>query len=78
MQCKKTNVEPVLEEFIPLKKSCHEVEDKAEIDKESEDKKNWLSSVQLWNHSDNHNSEVNLKQKEVVEISKVLHKMCVF
>lgn len=70
MQCKKTNVKPLLEEFIPLKKSCYEVEDKVELDKESEDKKNWMSSVQLWNHSDNHDSEVNSKQKKVVEISK--------
>lgn len=78
MQCKKTNVEPVLEEFIPLKKSCYEVHDKVETDKDGEDKKNWMSSVQLWNVSDNHNSEVNLKQKKVVEISKVLHNMYVF
>lgn len=70
MQCKKTNVKPVLEEFIPLKKSCYEVGNKVEMDKESEDKKNWMSSVQLWNHSDSHISEINSKQKKVVEISK--------
>lgn len=78
MQCKKTNVKPVLEEFIPLKKSCYEVGNKVEMDKESEDKKNWMSSVQLWNHSDSHISEINSKQKKVVEISKVLHNTCVF
>ncbi|KAL0422667.1 UNVERIFIED_CONTAM: Myb family transcription factor EFM [Sesamum latifolium] len=57
-QCKKSNVEPVLEEFIPLKKSCtDEKDDKVESSKEnnisSRDKMNWMSSVQLWN-SDNH------------------------
>lgn len=75
MQYKKTNVKPVLEEFIPLKKSCYEVEDRVEMDKESEDKKNWMSSVQLWNYSDNHNSEFNSKQKQLVEINKVLYQM---
>lgn len=77
MQCKKTNVKPVPEEFLPLKKSCYEVEEKVEIDKESEDKKNWMSSVQLWNHSDNQNFECNVKQKKLVEINKVLHKICI-
>lgn len=49
---------PVLEEFIPLKKSCDE-DEKSEMvvetskkDKDSREKMSWMSSVQLWN-SDN-------------------------
>ncbi|KAK4284657.1 hypothetical protein QN277_001458 [Acacia crassicarpa] len=43
---------PVLEEFIPLTKNCdQEKDDKKE--KDCIDKKNWMSSVQLWN-TDNH------------------------
>ncbi|KAG6709625.1 hypothetical protein I3843_06G134700 [Carya illinoinensis] len=44
-------VQPVLEEFIPLKKGCdRNVENKTE--KDCRDKKNWMSSVQLWNTDD--------------------------
>ncbi|KAI3815185.1 hypothetical protein L1987_14844 [Smallanthus sonchifolius] len=59
---KSSNVEPVLEEFMPLKKTCDEDED-AEVDgdvireeKGGGDKKNWLSSTQLWNAKDNNPS----------------------
>lgn len=42
--------QPVLEEFIPLKRECEQKEeDKKE--KECKDKKNWMSSVQLWNNA---------------------------
>ncbi|KAK7252059.1 hypothetical protein RIF29_35764 [Crotalaria pallida] len=42
--------QPVLEEFIPLKKECDdEDEGNDNKDKECRDKKNWMSSVQLWN-----------------------------
>lgn len=56
-QCKKANSEPVLEEFIPLKKICSDekddkVDDSKEKDVSSRDKKNWMSSVQLWNSDD--------------------------
>ncbi|KAL1831587.1 hypothetical protein ACET3Z_001238 [Daucus carota] len=64
--CKKSNNKTVLKEFIPLKKGCYEVE----TDKESGDKKNWMSSVQLWNHSETHNSKFNSKEKNLVEINK--------
>ncbi|PIN14192.1 hypothetical protein CDL12_13179 [Handroanthus impetiginosus] len=55
-QCKKSNVEPVLEEFIPLKKSCTDqsCDNSKEKDISNKDKRNWMSSVQLWN-SDNNN-----------------------
>ncbi|XP_024967906.1 transcription factor NIGTH1-like isoform X1 [Cynara cardunculus var. scolymus] len=51
---KSSNAEPVLEEFIPLKNSC---DDDAKVEsiikKDSGDKKNWLSSTQLWNTNEN-------------------------
>ncbi|KAI3769839.1 hypothetical protein L6452_00953 [Arctium lappa] len=53
---KSSNAEPVLEEFIPLKNSCDDDDDaKVEIiiKKDSGDKKNWLSSTQLWNTNEN-------------------------
>ncbi|KAM0062076.1 putative transcription factor MYB-HB-like family [Helianthus debilis subsp. tardiflorus] len=52
---KSSSVEPVLEEFIPLKKSCDEgVEvDLIREEKGGGDKKNWLSSTQLWNTNEN-------------------------
>ncbi|KAL4320031.1 hypothetical protein GQ457_18G016660 [Hibiscus cannabinus] len=68
MQCAARNVEPVLEEFIPLKNK--EENDQSEEDgslitkKEEEsnnncsnykDKKNWMRSVQLWNADDDEN-----------------------
>ncbi|CAA3022862.1 myb family transcription factor EFM-like [Olea europaea subsp. europaea] len=59
MQCKKSSTEPILEEFIPLKKISNDLDEKAEAPKDeivsSRDKMNWMSSVQLWN-SDNLNS----------------------
>ncbi|KAL6568091.1 hypothetical protein OROHE_003775 [Orobanche hederae] len=67
MQCKETNGKPVLEECIPLQKSCYQVE----IDKESEDKKDWMSSVQLWNHPETQNLEFSPKENKLVEINKV-------
>ncbi|XVE66886.1 hypothetical protein DITRI_Ditri08aG0115900 [Diplodiscus trichospermus] len=68
MQCRARNVEPVLEEFIPLKnnkeENNHSEEDSALMETKKEkdsdnnncnsnkDKKNWMSSVQLWNTDD--------------------------
>lgn len=61
IQCTKPkSVEPVLEEFIPLKKNSDCDEDRdgdaATVKKEKEiskdNKKNWMSSVQLWNTDD--------------------------
>lgn len=49
---KSSNAEPVLEEFIPLKNTCDEdakLEDTMK-EKGGGDKKNWLSSTQLWNN----------------------------
>ncbi|KAJ4830095.1 hypothetical protein Tsubulata_017778 [Turnera subulata] len=57
LQCTASAKKPVLEEFIPLKKNCDDeekCEDNGQIKKEkdSRDKKNWMSSVQLWNTKD--------------------------
>lgn len=45
----------MLEEFIPLKKEYDRNEgnnsNDNDMDNECRDKKNWLSSVQLWNNS---------------------------
>ncbi|KAL2477225.1 Homeodomain-like superfamily protein [Forsythia ovata] len=58
MQCRKSSTEPILEEFIPLKKISDDLDEKVEAPKDeivsSRDKMNWMSSVQLWN-SDNQN-----------------------
>ncbi|XP_031284632.1 transcription factor HHO6-like [Pistacia vera] len=71
MQCiSSKNVQPVLEEFIPLKKSSSEDEDeeipavKKEKDSSKDNKKNWMSSVQLWNTDDHQTTDpiVDLKQ----------------
>ncbi|XP_071691759.1 transcription factor HHO6-like [Rutidosis leptorrhynchoides] len=49
-----SSVEPVLEEFLPVKKSYDEDTESKMIRKENGvgDKKNWLSSTQLWNTND--------------------------
>lgn len=52
IQCtSKNEVQPVLEEFIPLKKDCDRNEENKK-EKDHRDKKNWMSSVQLWNTDD--------------------------
>ncbi|KAJ6707786.1 TRANSCRIPTION FACTOR HHO6 [Salix viminalis] len=61
MQCGTSrNQRPVLEEFIPLKKKIEDRGDDHENDlvkeKDSKDKKNWMSSVQLWITDDHHPS----------------------
>ncbi|KAL7179061.1 hypothetical protein ACSBR1_042435 [Camellia fascicularis] len=65
-QCRPRNVEPVLEEFIPLKKNCDENE-KSEAKKEKDsggDKMNWMSSVQLWNTDNLKNIDSTTDQKQ--------------
>lgn len=63
-----SNVEPVLEEFIPLKKSCDDEDSEIDVIKKKENggggdnKKNWLSSTQLWSTNDN-NSKPNSTNK---------------
>lgn len=57
---KKLKAVPVLEEFIPLKKTCaEEKDDKAEDTKgegnSSKEKMSWMSSFQLWNSGNSPN-----------------------
>ncbi|KAL1561031.1 transcription factor HHO2-like [Salvia divinorum] len=74
--CKNLKSEPVLEEFIPIKKSGIDGnDDKAEDSKEKEissrDKKNWMSSVQLWN-SDDQNADYTSKKLSTSSKTKPL------
>ncbi|XP_020232871.1 transcription factor HHO6 [Cajanus cajan] len=57
-KCREQRTEPVLEEFIPLKKRCDQMEE-IEKEKECRDKRNWMSSFQLWNSNDNNNNNNN-------------------
>ncbi|KAL6549625.1 hypothetical protein OROHE_008356 [Orobanche hederae] len=50
-QCRKSNSEPLLEDFTPLKNIC-KVEKVAENDISCREM-NWMSSVQLWNSDNN-------------------------
>ncbi|XP_059647749.1 transcription factor HHO2-like [Cornus florida] len=75
IRCRTTIVEPVLEEFIPIKKTCDE-DEKGEVQKEkdsSKDKMNWMRSVQLWNSDPSANININSDQKEnsVPEIKQI-------
>ncbi|KAD6795273.1 hypothetical protein E3N88_06169 [Mikania micrantha] len=50
---KSSNGEPVLEEFIPIKKTLdQDAEEEMMEENDGGDKKNWLSSTQLWNTND--------------------------
>ncbi|KAF3435352.1 hypothetical protein FNV43_RR22441 [Rhamnella rubrinervis] len=66
MQCVAPNAEPVLEEFIPLKKDSDENEGRNNNKKEKDcrDKKNWMSSVQLWNNDDYPNTDFKYDPKQ--------------
>ncbi|KAK6135690.1 hypothetical protein DH2020_030567 [Rehmannia glutinosa] len=69
-QYHKSNVEPVLEEFIPLKKSCKDEKiDKVEVSPEKDvscrDKMNWMSSVQLWNSNNHHSPDSDLNNNKL-------------
>ncbi|KAE8702233.1 Homeodomain-like superfamily protein [Hibiscus syriacus] len=58
MQCVGRRVEPVLEEFMPLKEDNHSEEDSNKKNDNdfncNKDKKNWMTSVQLWNTDDDY------------------------
>lgn len=63
--------QPVLAEFIPLKKDTEEHEHfKRNTEKDSKDKKNWMSSFQLWNNgNDSFESHRSIKPAEKVNNS---------
>ncbi|KAB2634408.1 hypothetical protein D8674_038271 [Pyrus ussuriensis x Pyrus communis] len=75
MQCTAPDIQPVLEEFIPLKNDCDKNKggssNNNKKEKDSRDKKNWMSSVQLWN-TDNYqqhpSSDFPYDRKRVSEI----------
>ncbi|KAE8008969.1 hypothetical protein FH972_005427 [Carpinus fangiana] len=69
IQCtSKNEVQPVLEEFIPLKKDCDRNEENKK-EKDHRDKKNWMSSVQLWN-TDDHPFTDGTKQNPKLDTKK--------
>ncbi|KAK7362680.1 hypothetical protein VNO77_04800 [Canavalia gladiata] len=71
-KCRPRNSLPVLEEFIPLKKERDHHDENNNNDKEcSRDKKNWMSSVQLWNTSStNNNASSDHKQHHKLQAKK--------
>ncbi|KAK9071162.1 hypothetical protein SSX86_009730 [Deinandra increscens subsp. villosa] len=58
---KSSNGEPVLEEFMPIKKICDEDAEMGKMVKEKGcgDKKNWLRSTQLWSANDANDDDPN-------------------
>ncbi|XP_076957539.1 myb family transcription factor EFM-like [Bidens hawaiensis] len=63
MVFKKPVNRPVLEEFIPLKKTCDEDDEDPKVAIDSSDKRNWLSSTQLWNT----NQKIVEEQNEMID-----------
>ncbi|KAF2305849.1 hypothetical protein GH714_008368 [Hevea brasiliensis] len=75
IQCAASNNQPVLEEFIPLKKNCNDDDDDDDeqdcpikMEKDSRDKKNWMSSVQLWNTNDHPSTDNIFDQKQNLKL----------
>ncbi|KAK1439901.1 hypothetical protein QVD17_05726 [Tagetes erecta] len=68
-----SNAQPVLEEFIPIKKILDDDDDDAKVEIitnqiDNGDKKNWLSSTHLWNINENVNhSEAQIDKKKCEE-----------
>ncbi|CAI9286817.1 unnamed protein product [Lactuca saligna] len=68
---KSSNAEPVLEEFIPLKNTCDEDAKLETMSKEKccGDKKNWLSTTQLWNNPNPNTNQTQIwKPKSIHQI----------
>uniref|UniRef100_A0A2P2KHS1 HTH myb-type domain-containing protein n=2 Tax=Rhizophora mucronata TaxID=61149 RepID=A0A2P2KHS1_RHIMU len=80
MQCATSVKQPVLEEFIPLKKNCDDNEDgpiAMKKEKDPKDKKNWMSTFQLWNcdeHTTSDHQNIDPKQNLKLE-SKIKKKV---
>ncbi|KAL2347848.1 hypothetical protein Fmac_001848 [Flemingia macrophylla] len=60
--CREQRTEPVLKEFIPLKKGCDHMEEREK--EECRDKRNWMSSFQLWNTNDNNNNPYDYDKRQ--------------
>ncbi|KAK1414480.1 hypothetical protein QVD17_30225 [Tagetes erecta] len=76
----KVNEDPVLEEFIPLKKTCDEEKQVGLIREEKgggDNKKNWLSSTQLWNINQTNNSTTNHHKQQPNSTNQVTKKRAV-
>jgi len=78
-KCRPRDCPPVLEEFIPLKKERDQNEgnnyNHNDMDNECRDKKNWLSSVQLWNNSTTNNNASDRKQHHQQQLHKLENKV---
>ncbi|KAJ4966468.1 hypothetical protein NE237_018317 [Protea cynaroides] len=57
MHCRASDVRPVIEEFIPLKRNSDD-DGGVKKEKDCRDKKNWMSSVQLWSTNDCSNADL--------------------
>ncbi|EEF40477.1 conserved hypothetical protein [Ricinus communis] len=75
MQCAALDHQPILEEFMPLKKhSDRDDDDDGDQDgpikkeKDTKDKKNWMSSVQLWNTDDHPSTHNILETKQNLQL----------
>ncbi|XP_061367128.1 transcription factor HHO5-like [Gastrolobium bilobum] len=85
-KCRPHNSLPVLEEFIPLKKECDQIEENNNKDNECRDKKNWMSSVQLWNNTttnnvsdkkqQHHKSETKINEEEGQSVAEDPFQSC--
>ncbi|GER42217.1 homeodomain-like superfamily protein [Striga asiatica] len=69
-QCRKSSAEPVLEEFIPMKRICNDegydkVESRRDREVSCRDKMNWMSSVQLWNSADHPSPDTELNSDKL-------------
>jgi len=73
-KCRTFRSEPVLEEFIPLKREYDKKED-SEKEEECSDKNDWVSSFQLWNNDDeayNRSNACRLDQKQKKVVTEIV------
>ncbi|XP_043711133.1 transcription factor HHO5-like [Telopea speciosissima] len=71
MHCRASDVRPVMEEFIPLKRNSDN-DGGVKKEKDCRDKKNWMSSVQLWSTNGCSSGDLNndRKQKSVADVKE--------
>ncbi|KAI3804980.1 hypothetical protein L1987_26920 [Smallanthus sonchifolius] len=62
MVFKKPASEPVFEEFIPLKAPKKSCDEDRKVESDRDDKRDWLSSTQLWSTDENHVQKVGQEQ----------------
>lgn len=56
---------PVVEEFMPIKRSRLEDEGGMKVEIDCKDKMNWMSSVQLWSDNYCQNEEISCKKNSL-------------